>query len=124
MTKEIHVSKEEIKEGRKMGIVCYLFALIPYLSDTENNFIKFHAREGMNLLLVTIILGVLDSILKPFVKVKICSDVCAYTTPIGYDIVSLIFKLIIIAFIIYGISNVLAGKTKHLPLISKINLFK
>lgn len=127
MTKKetYHVSNTDIKEGRLMGVLCYIIAVIPYLIEKDNKFVKFHAREGMKLLLVTVIYYIIDSYLKTFIKIKTCSNsICIYSTPIIYDYIVGLIKIIFLAYSLYGIINVILGKCNKLPLIGKIKLFK
>lgn len=127
MTKEEknHVSKDDIKEGQFQGILCYIFAVIPYITEKENKFVMFHAKEGMKLLLVSIIYYIVDSYLKTFMLIKKCTDsICMYSTPLFYDIINGIIKLIFLAYSIYGIINIITGKCKKLPIIGNINIFK
>lgn len=120
----IHISKDEILEGKGMATLSYVFALIPYLSEKDNQFVKFHAKEGMNLFTIACIYFIIESYLKSIIKVKTCTEICYYYTPWAFDFITGILKLVIIVFCGIGIFNVLTGKIKKLPIIGRLNLFK
>lgn len=104
-------------------------ALIPYFANKENNeFIKFHATQGMNLLISWILYSILKSVLS-LVKVKkrvtIFTQVgIMYETPKIITIFLTILGLGILSLSIIGIINVFNGKEKKIPLLEKINIIK
>ena len=49
-----------------MGVLSYIIPLIPYFVEKENKFVRYHAIQGMNLLIISIIYGVAYSILSVF----------------------------------------------------------
>jgi len=131
--------KKEVDSGKGMGILSYIgiLALIPYFAEKNNKFVRFHAIQGMNLMLVLVAYGIIYWIIS-FVVTSIAMSNCV-TTYYGYYasscvgggigalIVSSIFGLIglglgIIAII--GIVNAASGKAKELPLIGKIKIIK
>jgi uncharacterized membrane protein len=97
--------KEETKSGsvvsvkqedRNIALLSYLFllVLIPLLTKRENEFVMFHAKQGIVLAIVWFI--------APFTFIL---------APLFY-----LFSLIMS---IMGIMNVMAGKKQELPLIGK-----
>jgi len=99
--------QEEVKEkkegGNAIAVLSYLgiLVIIPILVDKENDFVKFHIKQGLTLL-VTGIIGM-------FVGV----------VPIIGWIIAPFITLALIVLAILGIVNVLGGKKKELPLIGK-----
>ena len=106
-------SKEDIKKGKTLGILSYLGILvfIPYLSEKNNKYVIFHAKQGISLLVAEIIGGgilwFLGLILSWRVNwlVSICQTI-------------FFFLALVLSFM--GIKNVCDGKAKELPLINKI----
>ncbi len=83
-----------------MGILCYLgiLVLIPFLTDAKNDpFVKFHIKQGLVLLIVSVIAGAISWI--PF---------------IGLAIGIAVFVIFII-----GIVNVVNNKQEPLPIIGQ-----
>lgn len=111
-----------------VAILSYLgiLSLIPYYNKEDNDFIKFHAKEGMNLLLVWLIYYILYNVLN---QIKIDTP-CIYglitckVTPWYITAFLIILGLFIGTIAIVGIINVLRNEKKHLPFITKIKVFK
>lgn len=120
-------SKEETKSGKGMGILCYIIPFIPYFAEKKNKFVKYHAKQGMNLFIISVIYSILYNILSGVIKVK----KYAYYGAIEYRItpwwVTFPLNLIGIALAalsVIGIIYVLDGKAKELPLINKLKILK
>lgn len=84
-----------------MGILSYLgpLVIISLLASKDDSFVKFHAKQGLVLLVLAIILWVLTPMLWAF-----------------WSLWGLV-KLVILIFAVFGIVNVVGGKEKELPLI-------
>lgn len=111
-------TEKDINNGKVMAIIAYLgiLCLIPYFGEKENKFAKYHAKEGVNLLLISIIgfaaLGVLNVIFS------------VIHLGILISIIEWLFEIIIFALSIVGIINVANGKAKELPIINKFKIIK
>jgi len=87
-----------------MGVLCYLgiLVLIPLLTDAKNDpFVKFHIKQGLTLLIFSIIIGVVAAI------------------PILGWIVSIVGSIFTLVLLIMGIINVVNGVEKPLPAIGQ-----
>ena len=95
-----------------MGVLACLgiLALIPYFSKGQSSFVRFHALQGMNLLILEVIAGVAIGIL-------------SYVPVLG-SIVSWVVSLGSLAFTIIGIVNVANKEMKELPIIGGIQIIK
>ena len=84
-----------------MGILAYIgpLVIIPLLASKDDSFVKFHAKQGLVLLVLAVILWAL--------------------LPMFWTFWSLwwIVKLVITILALFGIVNVVHGKEKELPLI-------
>lgn len=100
-------SEEDITSNKAMGILAYLgiLVLIPIFAAKESKFARFHANQGLVLVIVEVILSILSGI--PF---------------IGW-IFGLV-SIVCLVFAILGIVNVCNGKAKELPIIGKFKLLK
>jgi len=116
------IKQEEKKESPKMsenklwGILSYIsiLCLIPLFTKKDNDFVYFHAKQGLVLFIAEIIWYVITSIvsalfLKNIVALSIWG-VIATLVNLG---------LVILAFL--GIINVVQDKKKELPLIGKFS---
>lgn len=109
-------TKKEIEDGRGMSILAYIsiLALIPYLTEKENKYVMYHAKQGMNLFIIEVIVGALAPLL--------CL-ILFLIAPLVSLILSIVgFALLILSII--GIINVCNGEAKELPIINKIKIIK
>ena len=88
--------------------------LIPYFLEDKNNFVKFHAKQGLNLFLLEVIVGVSASILVFLLLF------------LGFAIVLVrnIIECIFLVVSIMGIIDVATGKARELPIVNKIKIVK
>ena len=123
--------EEDIDNNVFIALLSYvgILAFIPYFIKTDSKFVKFHAKEGLNLLIIEGIYVVLDSLLS---MIKVSEVVVDYGSLVGTRMVTPIFISIPMALIglvltvlsIIGIINVCKCRAKELPLISKIKIVK
>lgn len=109
-------SKKEIEDGKLMGILSYVgvLSLIPYLTEKNNRFVMYHAKQGVNLFLLEIICSVVLSVVGPLMWLLL--GVVA--------LVSALVSLASLALSIIGIVNVCNGYAKELPYINKFKFIK
>lgn len=107
--------KKDIEDNKAFAALSYIIAPIPYFVNKKSKWVHYHAVEGMNLLIISIVLGIIASflntiILWPFwiIRTLIRTTVGAFTTILA----------------IIGIVNVCNGKAKELPLINKFKIIK
>ncbi len=102
-------STEEKTEGKinPLAILCYfgILLIIPWMMAKDDEFVKFHVKQGLTLLLAGIITSIIGVIIGAIPVV-------------GKIIAGLIWMFWLILGII-GIINVLRGEEKPLPLIGK-----
>ena len=131
--------KSEVESGKGMAILAYfgILALIPYFAEKNNKFVRFHAVQGMNLLLIWVAYGILSGIISSVVWSATVGN-CVSSIYGGYgagctggfgvaSIVSMLIGLIwmglgVIAII--GIVNAATGKEKEVPVLGKIKIIK
>jgi len=97
-------AKESV-DNQKLSILSYLgpLVLIPLLTRRDDDFARYHANQGLVLLLMNIIAGAIFS---------------------NFYIIPSIISLFDLFCMVVGIRNVLRGKKEPLPLIGKIKLLK
>ena len=123
--------EKDINDNFFLALLSYIgiFAFIPYFIHTDSKFVKYHAKEGINLLILDGIYVLLDGILG-FIKVREIvvdyGDLVAtrMVTPLFISLPIAIIGLVLTILSIIGIVNVCKGKAKELPLINKIKIIK
>jgi uncharacterized membrane protein len=98
-------SEKEKEDGKVMAILSYisLLSLIPYFTEKENKWVRFHAIQGVNLLIIEAIFMVIGMI--------------------GW-VIGWICNIIVLVLSIIGIVNVCNGETKELPIVGGIKFIK
>lgn len=89
-------------------VSAYLFFIIPFMIDKDNDVYRFHGNQGLDLLILTIIVGVIGTVI-PI---------------IGWFIILPLGILACLALLIMGVMNALQGKMKELPVIGKVKIIK
>lgn len=102
----------DIANNKVMAVLSYLgiLCLIPLLANHDSRYARFHTAQGVNLLVINIIIGVVRG-----------------TTGIfgGFGLVTLccsLFSLATFIFMILGIVNAATGRAKELPVIGKLHI--
>ena len=62
-------NQSEVDSGKVMAILSYfgILVLIPYFSEKNNSFVVFHAKQGLNLFILEIIVAFATSFISSFV---------------------------------------------------------
>ncbi len=98
---------EDIEKNKVMAGLAYIIFFLPLLVCPESKFGKFHANQGLLLLIVSFV----GSIILSFIPI------------IGWLLLP-VFSIAVLAFGIIGLVNGLSGKAKELPVIGKFKLLK
>jgi uncharacterized membrane protein len=97
----------DVEKNKTMAGLAYLLFFLPLISCPESRYAKFHANQGLLLLIFSIggsfVLGLIP--------------VLGWFLLLFYPIVMLIFGIM-------GLVNGFQGKAKRLPLFGKINIIK
>ncbi|MBQ9886707.1 MAG: DUF4870 domain-containing protein [Lachnospiraceae bacterium] len=106
---------QDIDNNKVLSLFAYLgpLVLVPILAAKDSRFARFHANQGLVMLLVSIAIAIIEGIL-----VRI--PVLGWIIYIAYILAS----ICIFALSIYGIVNAVTGKAIKFPFIDKINLIK
>lgn len=122
----------DIADNKVMSVLSYLgiFVLIPiFAAPKSSRFARFHANQGLSLLLVDVAYWILSFLLN-LIKVTRYETLWGYDIPVGETtpwFISLLIFLIgipITVLTIMGIVNAVKGKAKELPFIGKLRLLK
>lgn len=130
--KSSQYDKKSVSEGKTMAILSYIIPFIPYFVEKDNKYVKFHSRQGMDLLLISIVYAIVYNVLSAVIKVRTsCGSFWGYdlgyyckVTPWWVILPLSLVGLVISAIAIIGIINAVNGKAKVLPLVGKFEVFK
>lgn len=111
--KKLNVQQEEvfdsadIEKNKTMAGLSYLIFFLPLIACPESRYAKFHANQGLLLLIVSIAGNIILSII-----------------PIIGWILIPIFWIVVGIFGIIGLINGFGGKAKRLPLFGQFTIIK
>lgn len=125
-------SKKDVNDNKGLALLSYLgpLALVPYFYNKGSKYVKYHATQGMNLLIVWICYAILSSLLYLVKVTKSCDSYlgiftnCTKVTPWWIRFPVDIIGLILFAISVIGVVYALTGVAKKLPIIDKVTLFK
>ena len=109
--------KKDIESGKVMAILSYLgiLVLIPYFAEKNNKYVAYHAKQGLNLFIIEIIVSFAFSIFTVIFGLLLLFVV---------GILGAALSLASLALTIIGIVNVCNGKARELPVINKFKIIK
>ncbi|MBE6897775.1 MAG: zinc-ribbon domain-containing protein [Ruminococcaceae bacterium] len=109
----------EAEPKKGMAALAYIswLIIIPLIVARNNDFVRFHLNQALNLFLGSMLLSVLSNLLSGLVEVLGILSLLL-------SLVLIVINLVIFVFGVMGLINALQGKKKALPLISGINLLK
>lgn len=99
--------QEDINKNKTMAGLAYILFFLPLIVCPDSKFGKFHANQGLLLL----ILGFAGSIILSIIPI------------VGWILLP-IFSVLVFVFAIIGLVNGLSGKSKELPIIGKYRIIK
>lgn len=109
------MDQKMIDEGKGLAWLSYLwiFFLVPLLAMKDNEYCKYHAKQGLILFISWIGGEIIGEIISTMLKI---------IPTIGYligHVIELIITLVLFILMVIGIINALSGKTEPLPVIGK-----
>lgn len=111
---------QDVQDAKVWSILAYFGILffLPLVCAPQSRFGKFHANQGLVLLICSLALAVVSWILLLIV------GWIPFIGKVIYSLVSLVIFVVTLAWMIYGIVQAAQGKAKTLPLIGKITLIR
>lgn len=111
------------QQNTVMGILSYLsiLCLIPLLTEKNDAYVQYHAKQGTNLFVIEVIVGIVGGILSGVLKfIPFVGGFLGGIIGFATGVLSLCFFVLSIL----GIVNACNGEMKPLPVIEKIQLIK
>ena len=119
----------DIRSNKVQAVLAYLgvLVLIPIFAAKDSKFARFHANQGLVLVIFEIAIGIVTRILG--VVFRAHDTLLGYTLPtyhIPFWVTSIsgLFSLAVLVFAILGIVNACNGEEKELPIIGTIKILK
>lgn len=106
---------DDIQNNKIMAILCYIgiLVLIPVFCAKNSKYVRYHANQGLILLIAEVVLSVISSLLGDIFLVGwIISLLCG------------LLGIVCFIFSIMGIINVINGKAKEIPVVGKFSVLK
>ncbi|MDF2985244.1 MAG: hypothetical protein K0R50_754 [Eubacterium sp.] len=100
-------SSEDIEKNKVVSALAYILFFLPLIACADSPFGRFHANQGLLLLIVAVAGNIVLGII-PF---------------IGWVLLPL-FSLATFVFAILGIVNAATGKAKELPIFGKFRIIR
>lgn len=117
----------DISDNKVFAILSYIsiLVLVPILAAPNSKFARFHANQGLVLLIAELAYGVISSVIKGVLKLVF--RVLPFWFSAVYTLLSFVIGclgLVFLVFAVIGIINAANGKAKELPIVGKITLLK
>jgi uncharacterized membrane protein len=119
MAENFTVDPKDVQDNKIMAILAYLgiLVLVPILAAKESPFARFHANQGLVLLITSIAYSI---------AVWIITGVLAVIS-LRLTLIGMLLSLVSFVFVvlmIIGIINAVKGEAKELPIIGKYSILK
>lgn len=114
-----YFDQADVEKNKLMAVLSYLgiLVVIPIIVAPDSKFVRYHANQGLLLLVTSAVYGVITRILTLVVG----------WIPVVGAIILMLFSLIglvIFVFAILGIINAIQGNAKELPIIGSYRILK
>ncbi|MBR5662937.1 MAG: zinc-ribbon domain-containing protein [Bacilli bacterium] len=126
-------TKKDVEDNKGLALLSYLgpLALVPYFYNKGSKYVKYHAVQGMNMLVIWVVYSIVTGLLYMIKFTKSCEHYmggiitnCVKVTPWWVRIPVDFVGMVLFAIAVIGVFYALTGKAKKLPLVDKVNVFK
>ena len=100
-------AEKDVKDNKVMAILAYFIFFLPLIAAKDSKFARFHANQGLILLLVSICASIVGGIVGSFIP-----------------FFGMITYAITIILVVFGVLNAANGEMKELPVVGKISIIK
>ena len=101
-----------------------ILALIPFFAEKDDEFVQYHAKQGLNLFICEVAVLLVFNLIVPFFFEQIFVIALFLLISGVLTLISFIVWLAFISFSIIGMINVSKGLMQPLPFLGKIQFIK
>ncbi|HKM35240.1 MAG TPA: zinc ribbon domain-containing protein [Lachnospiraceae bacterium] len=125
-------NQQDIESNKVMAVLAYFgpLVLVPIFAASESKYARYHANQGLLLLILEFTYGVVQAILMVVLLAN-----CQFNWNYGYfggrgaiyNFISSVLGLawiVVVVLMVLGIVNAVQGRAKELPVIGKFRLLK
>lgn len=113
----------DVQQNKTMAIIAYFLFFVPLIAAKESKFARYHANQGLLLLITAVALGIVQGIIGGILG-AILGNIYAYGLYILLsNVIGLAVWGITVALLVIGCINANKGLTKPLPVIGKLFTF-
>ncbi len=122
MNENVIFTTEDVKRNKIYGILSYLgiLVLVPILGAKDSLYARFHANQGLCLLIFSVVLSLAGRMISFVLKVA----TFGLMNNLIHNLIFTAIGVIELVFLIIGIVNACSGEAKRLPLIGGFTLLK
>ena len=102
--------EQDVQQNKAMAIISYFIFFIPLIAAKESRFARYHANQGLILLLLAVCGGIVLSLLSALLWFLFPIMILLHT----------VFSIAIFVLLILGIVNTVNGKMAPLPVIGSL----
>ena len=116
-----YFSRSDIKSNRLMAVLSYLsvLVLIPVFAAKNSPYARFHASQGVNLLILSVLWAIVSGIIGAIV-----GAIGAVVLSVLWGIVFWVITIALVLMMVIGILGALQGRARELPLIGSFRILK
>ena len=116
-----YFSRSDIKSNRLMAVLSYLsvLVLIPVFAAKNSPYARFHASQGVNLLILSVLWAIVSGIIGAIV-----GAIGAVVLSVLWGIVFWVITIALVLMMVIGILGALQGRARELPLIGDVRILK
>ena len=120
-----YFSRSDIKSNRLMAVLSYLsvLVLIPVFAAKNSPYARFHASQGVNLLILSVLWAIVSGIIGAIVG-AIVGAIGAVVLSVLWGIVFWVITIALVLMMVIGILGALQGRARELPLIGGFRILK
>ena len=119
-------TKEEKDAGKAMAILSYIgiLCLIPYFAEKNNKYVRYHALQGLNLLILSLIVSVASGI------VAAVGTALAFIPFVGFILTGIVYLVVTVlsagpfVLAVMGVVYAFQDQAKELPVLNKVKIIK
>ena len=119
------VDVKDAQDNKIMGVLAYLgiLVLVPILAAKESKFARFHANQGVILLICGLAYGIVAGIVGGILGAIFIAMNLGWLAALIMGVIWL-GSLLLLVLMIIGIINAVKGEMKELPFIGKYRIIK